>query len=60
MTRRLLFEQNLSPRLVDQVASQFPESLHILRVGLSMATDAEVLEFAHGQDLVVVTRRPRS
>ena len=56
MTRRLLFDQNLSPRLVDQVVVRFPQSLHVLDVGLSRATDVEVLEFAHGHDLVVVTK----
>lgn len=56
MTRRLLFDQNLSPRLVDQVVGRFPESLHVQRVGLSTASDVEVLEFAVDQDLVIVTK----
>jgi predicted nuclease of predicted toxin-antitoxin system len=56
VTRRLLFDQNLSPRLVNQVADRFQGSLHVLDVGLSVAPNAEVLEFAHGQDLVVVTK----
>jgi Uncharacterized protein conserved in bacteria len=56
VTRRLLFDQNLSSRLVELVVGRFPESLHVLHVGLSTATDVEVLEFALGQDLVVVTK----
>ena len=56
MTRRLLFDQNRSPRLIDRLGSQFPDSAHVLTVGMSTASDAQVLEFAAGQDFVVVTK----
>ena len=56
MTRRLLFDQNLSPRLIDRLGSRFPDSAHVLTVGMSTASDAQVLEFAAGQDFVVVTK----
>lgn len=56
MTRRLLFDQNLSPRLIDRLRSRFPDSSHVLTVGMSTASDAQVLEFAAGQDFVVVTK----
>ena len=56
MTRRLLFDQNRSPRLIDRLGSRFPDSAHALTVGLSTASDAQVLEFAAGQDFVVVTK----
>ena len=56
MTRRLLFDQNLSPRLVGLVGDRFPSSVHVQRVGLASASDVEVLEFAILQDLVLVTK----
>jgi len=54
VTRRLLFDQNLSPRLVNLVGDRFPDSVHVQRVGLASASDVEVLEFAILQDLILV------
>ncbi len=56
MTRRLLFDQNLSPRLVVRLAERFEGSVHAQNVGLSTASGAEVLDFATRQDLIVVTK----
>lgn len=56
MTRRLLFDQNLSPRLVEMVGDRFPNSVHVQRVGLATASDVDVLEFAIREDLVLVTK----
>jgi predicted nuclease of predicted toxin-antitoxin system len=56
VTRRLLFDQNLSPRLVRQIAAEFPGSLHVRDLDLHAATDAEVLRIAAERDLVVVTK----
>ena len=56
MTRRLLFDQNLSPRLVERLDDRFGGSVHVLDVGLSKASDAEVLEFAAHLDMTIVTK----
>ena len=56
MSRRLLFDQNLAPRLVDRVAAEFPGSLHVRYLDLQSATDAEVLRVAAERDLVIVTK----
>lgn len=56
MTRRLLFDQNLAPRLVDLVAEEFPGSLHVRDLNLQAATDVDVLRVAEERDLVVVTK----
>ena len=56
MTRRLLFDQNLAPRLVELVARQFPGSYHLRDLDLEAATDVEVLRVAAERDLVVVTK----
>ncbi len=37
---KLLFDQNLSPRLPRLLADLYPESVHVREVGLREATDA--------------------
>ena len=51
---KLLFDENLSPKLVATLADLFPDSNHVHRVGLGGATDNEVWEYAlkHGYTLV--------
>ena len=39
---KLLFDQNLSPRLVGQLASEFPGSAHVRELRLATAPDPEV------------------
>ena len=56
MTRRLLFDQNLAPRLVGRVAAEFPGSLHVRDLDLQVAADVEVLRAASERDLVIVTK----
>ena len=46
----LLFDQNLSPRLVDRLADLYPGSVHVSTVGLSTAFDREVWEYARQHD----------
>ncbi len=43
---KLLFDQNLSPRLVARLADCYPGSAHVSEVGLDRALDVEVWEFA--------------
>jgi predicted nuclease of predicted toxin-antitoxin system len=42
---RLLFDQNLSPRLVTRLVDLFPGSAHVQDLGLSQASDASVADF---------------
>lgn len=53
---KLLFDQNLSRRLVDQLAMTFPGSVHVVHLGLDTATDAEIWTYAGEQDLVIVSK----
>ena len=53
---KLLFDQNLSYRLVDSLHDLFPESAHVRSVGLATATDAEVWGFAGANGYVIVTK----
>ena len=53
---KLLFDQNLSPSLLDSLADIYPESVHVQSVGLDRADDTAVWDFARLQNLVIVTK----
>lgn len=53
---KLLFDQNLSPRLPHLLASIYPESTHVRDVGLSEADDAEIWEFAKRNGFTIVSK----
>jgi predicted nuclease of predicted toxin-antitoxin system len=53
---RLLFDQNLSPRLVDRLDDIYPNSVHVAEAGLDRALDREIWAHAREQDLAVVTK----
>jgi predicted nuclease of predicted toxin-antitoxin system len=53
---RLLFDENLAPRLAQLVAGLFPGSLHVSSVELSSAPDAAIWEYAKANDLAFVTK----
>lgn len=52
----LLLDQNLSPRLVNQLADVFPGMKHVASLGLATADDGDVWEYAHDNGLIVVTK----
>jgi predicted nuclease of predicted toxin-antitoxin system len=51
---KLLFDQNLSPRLTRLLADIYPESIHVREVGLREADDLVIWEYAvvHGYAIV--------
>lgn len=51
---KLLFDENLSPWLVDTLADRFPGSAHVHRVGLGSATDDAVWQHAREQGFTLV------
>ena len=53
---KLLFDQNLSFRLVRLLADLYPESLHVRDVGLHEAEDAEIWHYAAEQGLTIVSK----
>jgi len=53
---RLLFDQNLSPRLVERLEDLYPNSVHVLSVGLSKAMDVVVWDYALQNGLTIVTK----
>ena len=53
---KLLFDENLSPRLVASLSTEFPGSAHVRDVGLESAMDSEVLGYAKAQGFVIVSK----
>lgn len=52
----LLFDQNLSPRLVNRLADLYPGSQHASFIGLDQADDRILWEYANQHGFTVVTR----
>ncbi len=53
---RLLFDQNLSPRLINLLAREYPAAIHVRDVGLSAADDQVVWDYAAEHGLTIVTK----
>ena len=53
---RLLFDQNLSPRLAQTLHDLYPESAHVRNVGLDSADDLEVWTHARDNGYAVVSK----
>jgi predicted nuclease of predicted toxin-antitoxin system len=53
---RLLFDHNLSERLVGQLADLFPGSTHVRTTGLDRASDRDVWDHAAKHGLIVVSK----
>ena len=52
----LLFDHNLSPRLVRRLADLFPNAIHVSSVGFGAALDRDVWDYARSNDLLIVTK----
>lgn len=53
---KLLFDQNLSYKLVKCLSDVYPESEHVRQVGLGEADDTTVWEYAKNNNLVIVSK----
>lgn len=53
---RLLFDENISPVLVHQLADLYPDSLHVRDVGLQSADDEAVWSYALQNNLIIVSK----
>lgn len=53
---KLLFDQNLSPRLVNALADLYPQSSHVSLVELADAADRDVWIFAKKHDFTIVSK----
>jgi predicted nuclease of predicted toxin-antitoxin system len=52
----LLFDENLSPRLVDRLADMYPNSVHVNSIGLGKGLDREIWDYARQNDYMIVTK----
>lgn len=53
---KLLFDHNLSPRLVSLLADLYPNSNHLFNLNLDTAEDSFVWEYARDNDFIIVTK----
>ena len=53
---KLLLDQNLSPRLVQLLHNDFPESIHVSEIGFAESNDRQIWQFAREQGYLIVTR----
>jgi len=53
---KLLFDQNLSPRLVLLLKNIFKDSVHVQTIGLDSADDDLVWNYAKKENLIIVTK----
>lgn len=52
----LLFDENLSRRLVSLFTDAFPASVHVVDVGLARADDMTVWQYARTHELTIVSK----
>ena len=53
---KLLFDHNLAPKLVAQLADLYPGSIHVRDVRLAEAGDEEIWRYAREQALVIISK----
>jgi predicted nuclease of predicted toxin-antitoxin system len=53
---KLLFDQNLSHRLVARLAAEFPGSAHVRNVGLAASPDPAVWAYAAANGFTIVSK----
>jgi predicted nuclease of predicted toxin-antitoxin system len=53
---RLLFDENLSPRLVGLLASAYPGSQHVDSIGLRGQPDRAIRDYAREHSLIIVSK----
>jgi predicted nuclease of predicted toxin-antitoxin system len=53
---KLLFDQNLSPRLARLLADIYPESVHVREVGLRDADDSTIWQYAEAHGYAIVSK----
>ncbi len=53
---KLLFDENLSPKLSNSLGDLFPNSLHVRDVGMKATNDPIVWDYAKDNDLMIVSK----
>lgn len=52
---KLLFDQNISPKIVKQIESEFPDSKQVRHVSLEDASDGAIFDYAKKHNFAIVT-----
>jgi predicted nuclease of predicted toxin-antitoxin system len=52
---KLLFDQNISYRIVNRLIDKFPESKHVSNLGLNDTEDIDIWQFARRNNYTLVT-----
>ncbi|KAF0236982.1 MAG: hypothetical protein FD181_2312 [Prolixibacteraceae bacterium] len=52
---KLLFEQNISYRIIKHLGKYFPESKHVSQVGLNDGSDTDIWNYARRNEFIIVT-----
>jgi predicted nuclease of predicted toxin-antitoxin system len=53
---KLLFDHNLSFKLVDRLSDLYPDSNHVYKLGLDKVDDTDIWEYAQANDFIIVTK----
>jgi predicted nuclease of predicted toxin-antitoxin system len=53
---KLLFDHNLSPKSIDPIVREFPDSKHVSQLKLQCKSDEEILNYASENKYAVVTK----
>ena len=53
---KLLFDENLSDRILPKIIGLYPDSVHVKTFGLTNTDDAEIWEYAKTNDFVIVSK----
>lgn len=53
---KLLFDENLSPKLPSRLNDIFPDSLHVRDIGMKAMNDSIVWDYAKENNLIIVSK----
>ena len=53
---KLLFDENLSRKLISRLSDLYPDSEHVVPAGLESLSDREIWAYADSRGLVIVTK----
>lgn len=52
---KLLFDQNISFRLINKISKDYPEAQQVMQLGLTDATDREIWNYSKDKGYAIVT-----
>lgn len=52
---KLLFDQNISFKIISKISLNFPQAKHVVELGIENYSDIEILEFAKENGYTIIT-----